>query len=251
MFGLCAKEPGCACALFWAGIWLGLLCAFGPNAWGGPVAFQWAGLQALQRIFFLCRGIKKQPAAKRWQGAPCFRRKPRFAFRFALPLPSLGFLQKNKNRPPAQKPEVFDFTMADRLLGKRQWANLASSKGKFTFLPYKICVLSKCKNRLNARGSLYFRAAKKTLGLISQTLKVPFYACIFFRWPETLPLKRLSYFPSHKRGIRSVSGGWRLALRPGAQWARGTASRKHTSSRCYDRIRCSWDRRPVRRKCRA
>ena len=109
-----------------------------------------------------------------------FRRKPRFAFRFALPLPSLGFLQKNKNRPPAQKPEVFDFTMADRLLGKRQWANLASSKGKFTFLPYKICVLSKCKNRLNARGSLCFHAAKKTLGADFSNPQGPFLCLPIF-----------------------------------------------------------------------
>lgn len=67
----------------------GCLCLFGPalgsaysallgqTHWPGRRRVQWAGLQALQRIFFLCRGIKKQPAAKRWQGAPCFRRKPR------------------------------------------------------------------------------------------------------------------------------------------------------------------------------
>lgn len=104
-----AKEPGCACALFWAGIWLGLLCAFGQTRWpvvvsqtgvarvpfcpafgsaysallgqtrwAGRWRVQWAGLQALQRIFFLCRGIKKQPAA-RFSGACIFLYNHRLA----------------------------------------------------------------------------------------------------------------------------------------------------------------------------
>ena len=261
---------GCACTLL-PGVWLGLLCAFGSNALGWPVAFQWAGVAGIGKGYFSSSAAGEQNSPP--QGFPehaffsiTTGLPPGFTQAcFSLAFPRL--FAKNKNRPRRKSAEVFDFTMADRLLGKRHEISLLIlKKTNFTFSPFsnahrfsfavfenpnKIHVFSRRQNRLNARDSLYFRAAKKTLGLISQTLKVPFYACLFFRWPETLPLNELSPFFLSQARIRSVSGGWRLALRPGAQWARGTASRKHTSSRCYGKIRCSWDRRPVRRKCRA
>lgn len=42
---------GCACTLL-PGVWFGLLCAFGSNALGWPVAFQWAGVAGIGKGYF-------------------------------------------------------------------------------------------------------------------------------------------------------------------------------------------------------
>lgn len=103
---------GCACTLL-PGVWFGLLCAFGSNALGWPVAFQWAGVAVIGKGYFSSSAAGEQNSPP--QGFP-----EHAFFSITTGLPP-GFTQacfsltfsrlfvKNKHRPRSQNANIFVF----------------------------------------------------------------------------------------------------------------------------------------------
>ena len=106
------SQTGVARALL-PGVWLGLLCAFEPNALGWPVAFQWAGVAGIGKGYFSSSAAGEQNSPP--QGFP-----EHAFFSITTGLPP-GFTQacfsltfsrlfvKNKHRPRSQNANIFVF----------------------------------------------------------------------------------------------------------------------------------------------
>ena len=106
-----------------------LALRFLGRAHGAVGGFAGRGCRLWQKVFPRRENKNRQPAAKLLQGTPCFpAQTPAFSpLDLLYPCLPSAFCKK-KTDPRRKSAEVFDFTMADRLLGRRQWANLASSK---------------------------------------------------------------------------------------------------------------------------
>lgn len=123
---------------FWAGIWLGLLCAFGANALAWSAAGSMGGVAGFAKDIFPLPGNKKTARRKAMARRAVFSAQtPAFSpldLLFSRLPPAFCKKQKQTRRKSA---EVFDFTMADRLLGKRHEISLLIlKKTNFTFSPF-------------------------------------------------------------------------------------------------------------------